>query len=466
MTHNRTTARTIGSALAIAWLAFSPALGAQKKGAKASKTKLPDGRVRIGGVILPLDDQSMYVLTNDGQIVVKWTAKTKVALDTNYRQLGTVDGDTIQYKVHSSNQTLAVKLPAGQKYATKTVRANVVEAELKEKWTSARGIEIYATRRADHLPTRAEPFYAGKWTFARGRGKPATLIIGEKTIEVSMKKGGQTHVLVYDALATKDCKPFVHRATVIGKEIDGAIVADEIHLLPIGDDAVGDDPKLPRLLFVGDSISGNYGRGLRAALKGKVNAHHPPTNCGPSAKGAANIVNWMGAYKVKGRGWDVISFNFGHWDAGNSREDYQANLEFVISKMKPTGAKLIWVTTCPVPLGCGQGKVGRKAGRMKLQNEWAAEVMKKHPEIMICDQWQFVKDNKGGVYTEWWRGKNVHFGGEAAAAALGRLLAEHVVGALARGGGRRDARAGVYALPCGSRLSGTPGGVLAGVSLM
>jgi hypothetical protein len=44
----------------------------------------------------------------------------------------------------------------------------------------------------------------------------------------------------------------------------------------------------------------------------------------------------------------------------------------------------------------------------------------------VCDQWQFVKDHEGDIYKEWWAGKNVHFGG-AAADALGRFLADHVV---------------------------------------
>ena len=61
----------------------------------------------------------------------------------------------------------------------------------------------------------------------------------------------------------------------------------------------------------------------------------------------------------------------------------------------------------------------------KYLNPWAAEVMARHPEISICDQWQFVKDNEGGLYTSWWAGKNVHFGGKPAD-ALGRFLADHV----------------------------------------
>ncbi|NRB76335.1 MAG: hypothetical protein HRU46_18395 [Verrucomicrobiales bacterium] len=36
-----------------------------------------------------------------------------------------------------------------------------------------------------------------------------------------------------------------------------------------------------------------------------------------------------------------------------------------------------------------------------------------------------VKDNEEGLYTDWWVGKNVQFGG-APADALGRFLADHV----------------------------------------
>ena len=162
-----------------------------------------------------------------------------------------------------------------------------------------------------------------------------------------------------------------------------------------------------RLLFIGDSISGNYDRGLRDTLGEKVNIHHPPTNCGPSSKGAKSIVDWLGAYDQRGRHWDVISFNHGHWDAGNNIGDYQHNLELIIKSLKKTGAKLVWVTTCPVPYGFEQaggtddlGKApGRKWGVMeKHLNPWALEVISRLPEITICDQWQFVKDNEDNLY--------------------------------------------------------------------
>jgi hypothetical protein len=52
--------------------------------------------------------------------------------------------------------------------------------------------------------------------------------------------------------------------------------------------------------------------------------------------------------------------------------------------------------------------------------------MKRHPQISICDQWQYCEDSENGIYKDWWTGKNVHFKGEPAD-KLGRFLAEHVL---------------------------------------
>ena len=61
----------------------------------------------------------------------------------------------------------------------------------------------------------------------------------------------------------------------------------------------------------------------------------------------------------------------------------------------------------------------------KFLNPWALEVMKRHPEISICDQWQFVKDHEKDLYNYWWYSKDVHFG-SGLNDPLGRFLAEHV----------------------------------------
>jgi len=417
--------------------------------ALAARLALPAGAAtqgeaaEVAGLMTPLGETSVSILNAAGRTEVRWADKTKVVLSINWRQLGDVPG-VIRHPILFLEQVVEYKVPPGAMYAVKTVRPREAEAGLKAareaREITAFNLRIQAAPVPDHLPTKDEPFYAGRFAFARGRGKPATLTVGEQTFAVRMRRG-QAWVLVCDVATIRDCKPYVTKARVTGRKIDGAIVADEVRISPVGDQAAADDPKLPRMLVIGDSISINYLRPLREALKGKVNVHHPPTNCGRSAGGARNVAVWMGDYRAKGRQWDVISFNFGHWDSGNTKPAYQKSLKTVVAALKKTGAKLIWVTTCPVPDGCGKagelgasGKApGRKAGVMaRYVNPWALEVMKRHGEIAVCDQWQLVRDNAGGLYTDWWKGDNVHFRGPTAE-ALGRLLARRALEALQAG---------------------------------
>src|SRR2546430_2696439 len=79
---------------------------------------------------------------------------------------------------------------------------------------------------------------------------------------------------------------------------------------------ITDDPKLPRVLLIGDSISIGYTIPTRELLKGKANLHRIPANGGSTKDGLANIDKWLGTGK-----WDVIHFNWGlhdlkHWKDG------------------------------------------------------------------------------------------------------------------------------------------------------
>jgi len=74
-------------------------------------------------------------------------------------------------------------------------------------------------------------------------------------------------------------------------------------------DFVQDDPKLPRVLLIGDSVSRGYTQAVRRALAGKANVHRAPANCGPTATGLKKMDVWLGDGK-----WDVIHFNFGIHD--------------------------------------------------------------------------------------------------------------------------------------------------------
>ncbi|MBL9177157.1 MAG: SGNH/GDSL hydrolase family protein [Verrucomicrobiaceae bacterium] len=135
-------------------------------------------------------------------------------------------------------------------------------------------------------------------------------------------------------------------------------------------DFVQDDPKLPRVLLIGDSVSRGYTQAVRKALAGKVNVHRAPANCGPTASGIKNIDVWLGDGK-----WDLIHFNFGIHDRNTPIPDYRQRLEQLIERMRKTGAKLMWASTTP----CPDTKDGKyKSAPIPERNTAAAGVMNKH----------------------------------------------------------------------------------------
>jgi hypothetical protein len=135
-------------------------------------------------------------------------------------------------------------------------------------------------------------------------------------------------------------------------------------------DFVKDDPKLPRVLLIGDSVSRGYTQPTRAALAGVANVHRAPANCGPTAAGVKNLEVWLGGGK-----WDVIHFNFGIHDRGTPAADYVNRLEAIVGRLEKTGAKLVWASTTPIPDNPAQKQTARS---IVEKNALAAEVMRKH----------------------------------------------------------------------------------------
>lgn len=135
-------------------------------------------------------------------------------------------------------------------------------------------------------------------------------------------------------------------------------------------DFVQDDPKLPRVLLIGDSVSRGYTQPTRVTLASKANVHRAPANCGPTASGLKNLDVWLGAGK-----WDVIHFNFGIHDRATPAADYVKRLEEIVTRLEKTGAKLIWASTTPIPDNPAQRQT---AASIVEKNALAAEVMAKH----------------------------------------------------------------------------------------
>lgn len=119
---------------------------------------------------------------------------------------------------------------------------------------------------------------------------------------------------------------------------------DKVKGLSTAWDYVKDDPKLPRVLIIGDSVSRGYTQATRKYLAGKANVHRAPANCGPTAAGVAKLETWLGAGH-----WDVIHFNFGIHDRNTPIADYTKRLEEITKRLKATGAKIIWASSTPIP---------------------------------------------------------------------------------------------------------------------
>jgi lysophospholipase L1-like esterase len=138
-------------------------------------------------------------------------------------------------------------------------------------------------------------------------------------------------------------------------------------------DFVADDPKLPRVLLIGDSVSRGYTLAVRAALVGKANVHRAPENCGPTANGLKKLDAWLAsAGPAK---WDVIHFNFGIHDRATPLADYTDRLSKIVTRLQSTGAKLIWASTTPIPDDVAKKQT---AASIVERNTAAAALMAKH----------------------------------------------------------------------------------------
>ena len=144
--------------------------------------------------------------------------------------------------------------------------------------------------------------------------------------------------------------------------------------------------QLPRVLVLGDSISVGYTPGGQARLKGRTNVIRRGTGRFDSGYALAHLDEWLGSER-----WAVIHFNFGLWDIkyvdsqGNdcpvasgkqigSLEKYDQNMRAIVKRLQRTGAKLIFATTTPVPLGV----VSRIPGTELPLNALAVRVMKEN----------------------------------------------------------------------------------------
>jgi acyl-CoA thioesterase-1 len=195
---------------------------------------------------------------------------------------------------------------------------------------------------------------------------------------------------------------------------------------------IDDNPELPRVLILGDSISIGYTLPLRAELKNEANVHRPPENCASTREGLENLDKWL-----EDGEWDVIHFNFGLHDLkyinadGNNvspkvgkqktpLDEYVIKLEQLTIRIKATGAAVIWCATTPVP----KGTSFRISGDAAKYNNAAAKIMKKHG-VPIDDLYTAVISQKIQRTSP----NNVHFTADGSM-QLARVVANEIRNAL------------------------------------
>lgn len=150
-----------------------------------------------------------------------------------------------------------------------------------------------------------------------------------------------------------------------------------------------------KILIIGDSISIGYTPFVKENLKDRALVVHNKGNAEHSGTGLLKLKDWLG-----NEDWDIIQFNWGLWDLCYRHPDskvqgtrdkingkityslteYEKNLREIIKILKPTNAKLIFVTTSYVP----EKEAGRFKGDEIKYNEIAKKVMMEN-DILIND---------------------------------------------------------------------------------
>ncbi len=144
---------------------------------------------------------------------------------------------------------------------------------------------------------------------------------------------------------------------------------------------VKDDPTLPRVLIIGDSISRAYTATVRQTLQGKANVHRAPANCGPTGRFIEFGEVWLN--QNGSNQWDVIVVNFGIHD-GKNPKGYEARLHQVMTRLKAAAAKeVFWVRT--TPWGKDAAVFENEAGDASLITNPTSDRVAKEEGLAIID---------------------------------------------------------------------------------
>jgi acyl-CoA thioesterase-1 len=104
-----------------------------------------------------------------------------------------------------------------------------------------------------------------------------------------------------------------------------------------------EDPALPRVYIIGDSISISYTPVVRKCLEGKANVLRPPCNCKTTKFGLRHLDRWLDIGEL-----DLCLVNFGIHDILLDRKvelpDHRENIKRII-EIVSAKCPMMWVTT-------------------------------------------------------------------------------------------------------------------------
>ena len=215
--------------------------------------------------------------------------------------------------------------------------------------------------------------------------------------------------------------------TDAGVSLLASVVANKIEEVLLE----GNQPDLPNLLVLGDSIVGQYSTFLRSGMLRKANVRTGATAFDHQPDWAEIVrLQVTEPEKELGRPFDLIQFNWGQHALkymqgkeysrepkdGFTRciplERYGAELEKLVIELKKTGRPLMWATTTPA-------NNGSQPDDAEAYNAVALQVMHKH-QIPVNDLYRFVRQSQLPM-------QGCHFPREASE-RLGQQVAGQLIG--------------------------------------
>lgn len=182
-----------------------------------------------------------------------------------------------------------------------------------------------------------------------------------------------------------------------------------------------DKEDLPRVLFVGDSITRGYFGGAEKHLAGKASCARLTTSkCVSDPTFNDDLQLLLKQYR-----FSVIHFNNGLHGWGYTEEQYREGLAQTLLAIRQHAgdARLIWTTTTPMRKKDDLQAFADDTSRVKARNVLAAEIMK-DSAADTNDLFQLVES-----HAEWQSNDGVHFnamGNEAMAKQVAEIVLKHL----------------------------------------